>query len=284
MDAVTALSGSGPAYVFLLAEALARAGAASGLPPDLAARLARATVAGSGELLHRSPLDPATLRQNVTSPGGTTAAALDVLMGPEGLNALMTRAVAAATAALAGTRGIAAPNTGHGTAPVAGLFSCQHKETTGAADHGPQTHTRPQRPASTSRSMAARRRRSNAADRRDRRCLHGAAGGKAFEEIGFAEIARRAGVSLAELRDKYASKIEILSAHMRATDRTVLAGIDESMAEEPPRERLFDVLMRRLDTLAPHKQAIRSLRRSALCNPASPWRSTGSRCARCNGC
>ena len=97
MDAVTAVSGSGPAYVFLLAEALAWAGAASGLPPDLAARLARATVAGSGELLHRSQLDPATLRQNVTSPGGTTAAALNVLMGPDGLDALMTRAVAAAT-------------------------------------------------------------------------------------------------------------------------------------------------------------------------------------------
>ncbi len=80
MDAVTAVSGSGPAYVFLLAEALARAGAAAGLPPDLAERLARVTVAGSGELLHRSPLDAAVLRQNVTSPAGTTAAALDVLM------------------------------------------------------------------------------------------------------------------------------------------------------------------------------------------------------------
>ena len=97
MDAVTAVSGSGPAYVFLLAEALARAGAAAGLPADLAARLARATVAGSGELLHRSPLDPATLRQNVTSPGGTTAAALDVLMAKDGLGALMDKAVAAAT-------------------------------------------------------------------------------------------------------------------------------------------------------------------------------------------
>jgi pyrroline-5-carboxylate reductase len=96
IDAVTAVSGSGPAYVFLLAEALARAGAAEGLPPDLAAKLARATVAGSGELLHRSPLDPATLRQNVTSPGGTTAAALDVLMAPDGLDPLMARAVAAA--------------------------------------------------------------------------------------------------------------------------------------------------------------------------------------------
>ena len=80
IDAATAVSGSGPAYVFLLAESLARAGAAAGLPADLAARLARATVAGSGELLHRSPLDAATLRQNVTSPGGTTAAALSVLM------------------------------------------------------------------------------------------------------------------------------------------------------------------------------------------------------------
>src|SRR6266851_913777 len=97
MDAVTALSGSGPAYVFLLAEAMARAGAAAGLPAALAATLARATVAGAGELLHRSPLDAATLRQNVTSPGGTTAAALDVLTAPDGLEPLMTKAIAAAT-------------------------------------------------------------------------------------------------------------------------------------------------------------------------------------------
>jgi len=96
MDAVTAVSGSGPAYVFLLAEALARAGVAAGLPPTLAARLARATVAGSGELLHRSELDAAVLRANVTSPGGTTAAALDVLMGSGGLEPVLTRAVAAA--------------------------------------------------------------------------------------------------------------------------------------------------------------------------------------------
>ena len=97
MDAVTALSGSGPAYVFLLAEAMARAGVAAGLPPALADKLARATVAGSGELLHRSPLDAATLRQHVTSPGGTTAAALDVLMAKDGLDPLMIRAIAAAT-------------------------------------------------------------------------------------------------------------------------------------------------------------------------------------------
>jgi pyrroline-5-carboxylate reductase len=97
MDAVTAVSGSGPAYIFLLAEELARAGVEAGLPAELATKLERETVAGSGELLHRSKLASATLRQNVTSPGGTTAAALEVLMGPDGMQSLLTRAVAAAT-------------------------------------------------------------------------------------------------------------------------------------------------------------------------------------------
>jgi pyrroline-5-carboxylate reductase len=97
LDAVTAVSGSGPAYVFLLAEALAQAGAAAGLPRHLAERLARETVAGAGELLHRSTLDAAALRENVTSPGGTTAAALDVLMGQNGLVPLLKKAIAAAT-------------------------------------------------------------------------------------------------------------------------------------------------------------------------------------------
>jgi pyrroline-5-carboxylate reductase len=97
MDAVTAVSGSGPAYIFLLAEELARAGVEAGLPAELATKLARETVAGSGELLHRSELSSATLRQNVTSPGGTTAAALEVLMGEGGLQQLMIRAIAAAT-------------------------------------------------------------------------------------------------------------------------------------------------------------------------------------------
>ncbi|MFC4172267.1 pyrroline-5-carboxylate reductase [Microvirga sp. GCM10011540] len=97
IDAVTAVSGSGPAYVFHLVECLAEAGAAAGLPPELAQRLARATVTGAGELLFQSDLPPATLRQNVTSPGGTTAAALEVLMAdPGGLRALMREAVAAA--------------------------------------------------------------------------------------------------------------------------------------------------------------------------------------------
>jgi pyrroline-5-carboxylate reductase len=96
IDAVTAVSGSGPAYVFLLAECLAEAGVAAGLPAELADRLARATVAGAGELLRHSDLAHHELRRNVTSPGGTTAAALEILMGEGGLGVLMTRAVAAA--------------------------------------------------------------------------------------------------------------------------------------------------------------------------------------------
>jgi pyrroline-5-carboxylate reductase len=97
IDAVTAVSGGGPAYVFLLAEHLAEAAVAAGLPDDLARRLARATVAGAGELLGQSDLPPETLRRNVTSPGGTTAAALQILMAETGgLKDLMCEAVAAA--------------------------------------------------------------------------------------------------------------------------------------------------------------------------------------------
>lgn len=97
LDAVTAVSGSGPAYVFLLIETLAKAGVAAGLPPELAARLARVTVSGAAELARLSPETPAQLREAVTSPGGTTRAALDVLMAPDGLEPLMARAIAAAT-------------------------------------------------------------------------------------------------------------------------------------------------------------------------------------------
>ncbi|MFL6799397.1 MAG: pyrroline-5-carboxylate reductase [Xanthobacteraceae bacterium] len=97
MDAVTAVSGSGPAYVFLLAECLAQAGIAAGLPTELAQRLACATAAGAGDLLQRSGLPPSQLRENVTSPGGTTAAALEVLMAQNGLAPLMVKAIAAAT-------------------------------------------------------------------------------------------------------------------------------------------------------------------------------------------
>lgn len=96
LDPVTAVSGSGPAYVFLLAECLEAAGIEAGLPHDLAKQLAQATVAGAGELLGRSDLEPAELRKNVTSPKGTTAAALEVLMTDDALKDLMRRAVAAA--------------------------------------------------------------------------------------------------------------------------------------------------------------------------------------------
>jgi pyrroline-5-carboxylate reductase len=96
IDAVTAVSGSGPAYVFFLVESLAEAGRAAGLPDDLAMRLARATVSGAGEMLHRSDETAEALRMNVTSPGGTTEAALSVLLAKDGMKPLLTRAVAAA--------------------------------------------------------------------------------------------------------------------------------------------------------------------------------------------
>jgi pyrroline-5-carboxylate reductase len=97
LDAVTAVSGSGPAYVFLLIECLAEAGVAAGLPGDIAARLARATVIGSGELARQSSEPADQLRRNVTSPGGTTEAALGVLMADDGMARLMRHAVDAAT-------------------------------------------------------------------------------------------------------------------------------------------------------------------------------------------
>ena len=98
MDGVTALSGSGPAYVFLLVEAMTEAGIKAGLPDDLAAELAKATVCGAGALVAAVDTAPAILRENVTSKGGTTAAALAVLMADDGLTSLMTKAVAAAKA------------------------------------------------------------------------------------------------------------------------------------------------------------------------------------------
>ncbi|MFQ5466499.1 MAG: pyrroline-5-carboxylate reductase, partial [Kiloniellaceae bacterium] len=97
LDAVTAVSGGGPAYVFLLIECLARAGVEAGLPEDLAMDIARATVAGAGELVFRSEQPASTLRRNVTSPAGTTLEALKVLMAEDGLQPLMTRAIAEAT-------------------------------------------------------------------------------------------------------------------------------------------------------------------------------------------
>jgi AcrR family transcriptional regulator len=90
---------------------------------------------------------------------------------------------------------------------------------------------------------------------------------KPIEQIGFAEIAKEAGVSLTQLRGEFASTLAIFAAHVKAIDRAVLAEDFSDMAEEPPRERLFDVLMRRLEAMAPYRQAVRSLLRSAGRNP-----------------
>ena len=96
-----------------------------------------------------------------------------------------------------------------------------------------------------------------------------------FEDIGLSQIASDAGLSLADLRAEFSSTLSILAAHIKEIDREVLAGIDADMAEESPRERLFDVLMRRLEILAPHKEAIRSLLRSASRNPGLALALTG---------
>ena len=90
---------------------------------------------------------------------------------------------------------------------------------------------------------------------------------KRFEQIGFGDIAARAGLSLAACRGEFASTLSILAAHMKELDRKVLSTSDADMAEEPPRERLFDVLMRRIEAMAPYREATRSLLKSAACNP-----------------
>src|SRR5690242_15694762 len=92
-------------------------------------------------------------------------------------------------------------------------------------------------------------------------------GDHSFEQIGLAEVAGRAGLKLSQLRAEFGSTLAILAAHIKEIDRIVLAGGDSDMSDEPARERLFDVLMRRIETLAPYKEAIRSLMRSARRNP-----------------
>ena len=137
-------------------------------------------------------------------------------------------------------------------------------------------------PASTSRTIAA-----NGKPARERAvyALMALLAEKSFEQIGLAEIAEAAGLSLAELRAEFGSTIAMLAAHVKELDRQVLAGGDADMADETPRERLFDVLMRRLELLGPHREAVRSLMRSARRNPGLRRRhSTVSRCARSNGC
>ena len=90
---------------------------------------------------------------------------------------------------------------------------------------------------------------------------------KRFEEIGFGEIAERSGLTLANCRAEFGSTLSIYAAHVKELDRKVLAGASGDMAEEPPRERLFDVLMRRIEVMAPYREATRSLLKSVSCNP-----------------
>ena len=92
-------------------------------------------------------------------------------------------------------------------------------------------------------------------------------GEKRFEEIGFGDIAARAGLTLATCRAEFGSTLAVFAAHMKELDRKVLASASGDMAEEPPRERLFDVLMRRIESMAPYREAVRSLLKSAQCNP-----------------
>ena len=107
---------------------------------------------------------------------------------------------------------------------------------------------------------------------------------KRFEEIGFGEIAARSGLTLAACRGEFGSTLAIYAAHVKALDRKVLAGAAGDMADEPPRERLFDVLMRRIEAMAPYREATRSLLKSVAAIRDWRSRSTGWRCARRTGC
>ena len=125
----------------------------------------------------------------------------------------------------------------------------------------------PKRPAAPRPPAARASNNGKSARERVLEAFMGLLAEKPFEEVGLAKVAGRAGLSLAELRDLFGSTLEILAAQMKEIDRQVLAAGNGDMADEPPRERLFDVLMRRLDVLAPHKPALRSLMRSARRNP-----------------
>ena len=202
IDAVTAISGSGPAYVFHLVEALAEAGAALGLPADLALRLARATVEGSGELLHRSPDTSAeTLRKNVTSPGGTTQAALDVLMAPGGPR----RAVGPRDRGGRETRwGAVRLTPALAAAPLLLHFQAESGERAMTKakhdDKGPQTKADP---------------REKIID-----ALMGLAAERSWDAIALADVADRAGVTLAQFRDFFPSRAPCSAASRGASTRS----------------------------------------------------------------
>ncbi len=132
-----------------------------------------------------------------------------------------------------------------------------------------RSRSRPTSRASAPRNISASSKSSSDKPARERAidALMALLAEKSFEQIGLAELAEAAGLTLAELRAEFGSTLAILGAHVKELDRQVLAGGDADMHEEPPRERLFDVLMRRLELLEPHKEAVRSLMRSARRNP-----------------
>lgn len=130
-----------------------------------------------------------------------------------------------------------------------------------------QSEPRPRRAAGTAKDAGGNGPPSGTVRDRIVAAFLGLLAEKSFETVGFADIAERAEVTLAELRDEFASTLGIYAAHVKSIDRAVLSARDAEMTEESPRERLFDVLMRRLDVLSPHKDAVRSLLRSARRNP-----------------
>ena len=252
MDAVTAVSGSGPAYVFLLIEALAAAGAkrrAAGRPgaaprPRHGRRLRRV---GAAVARKRRP----RLRENVTSPGGTTRAALDVLMGDAGLSDLLDRAVAAATRAVARTGELTGPGDGEG--PV---LAARVRRRRRAAGRRPRPH---------------HRRRAGA----DRRATAG--GGCRWRRSP-----TEAGLPILQVYRAFPSKPAILCAFFRRIDEAVLATPVEAEADERPRDRVFDLLMRRFDALQPVSRRTRGAC-AANCRPIRwpRWPPAPGCCARC---
>ena len=223
IDAVTAISGSGPAYVFYLVECLAAAGETLGLTPELAMTLARETVSGAGEMLHRQGEPASVLRANVTSPGGTTAAALDVLMGPRA--------------------------TGHANSVNSSpciFFAPLAKAGTNAYSSSPQRKG----------PMAGK---SDPEEKIIKAALRLAAK-QGWTGLALADIAKSARVSLPALSKHFSSKTRILAAYGRRIDAEVLqAAADETLSGEAARDRLFDVLMLRFDALAPEKAALKRI-------------------------
>ena len=242
MDAVTAVSGSGPAYVFLLAECLTEAAVTAGLPSDLAAKLARQTVVGGGALLAQSDLAAATLRKNVTSPGGTTQAALEKLMDTdEGFGPLLERAVLAAKARF-----------GYAGLIIVGPGLCR------AAGASRRSHDR-----EVKYPVMVTIKTQNAIIDGFMALL----GETSLDTVTLPQVARRSGVSLGSLRGAFDGRMEILAAFSARIDKAVLDGVDKSIAEEDPRERLFDILFSRLEQLQNYKSAIAALARAARRDP-----------------